>query len=132
MNITHTPPSLPDADGAPAANSDPGLIGNLTLVATSFNTGSYGWKGSKRITVELQNGDGGAEKEKVQVMLTCVTSFTWLVIILTDPFNSINAAVLGSKSAAADEGEENDKEEEKETADEDGEAEADAEGAKDE
>lgn len=83
INITHTPPSIsPTSEGknddsddrVPVASTDPGFIGNLSLVPSSFSTGSYGWKGSKRITVELQNADGGldGEKEKVQVMLTCV------------------------------------------------------------
>jgi hypothetical protein len=68
--VTHTPPSLPEAQAESASlPTDIGQIGTLTLVPTSFKTNSYGWKGSKRITVELQ-GDDGAEKEKVQVMLT--------------------------------------------------------------
>jgi len=72
--LTHTPPAIPDAEAVPSATADPGFIGALTLVASSFSTGSYGWKGNKRITVELQNPEGGEqnEKEKVQVMLTCV------------------------------------------------------------
>jgi hypothetical protein len=51
--------------------ADDGFIGNLTLLPSSFTTGSYGWKGSKRIVVELQNGETGEDgREKVQVMLT--------------------------------------------------------------
>ena len=55
-------------------SGDVGSIGNLTLLPTVFSTKSYGWKGSKRLTVELQDGDTDAEggKEKVQIMLTCV------------------------------------------------------------
>ena len=49
--------------------ADPGSIGSLTLVPSTFATGSYGWKGSKRIAVELMN-DNGDQKEKVTVMLT--------------------------------------------------------------
>jgi len=107
VNITHTPPSIAKEDDNDDVNSsgkeeekapeegnvnvtasDVGFIGNLTLVPTSFSTGSYGWKGSKRITVELQGGDSDKEghKEKVQVML------------------SINATVLGSKPAKAEKG----------------------------
>lgn len=68
VNITHTPPVL--VDGAvDVAQTDPGFIGSTTLTPASFNTGSYGWKGNKRITVELENSESG-EKEKVQVMLT--------------------------------------------------------------
>ncbi|KAF8894754.1 hypothetical protein BD779DRAFT_861987 [Infundibulicybe gibba] len=87
VNITHTPPSIPDDDTVPAAPEDPGFVGNLTLVPASFNTGSYGWKGSRRITVELENKTDGGEKETVQVMLT------------------INATVVGSKQAKSDEDE---------------------------
>jgi hypothetical protein len=42
------------------------------LDPTTFSTGSYGWKGSKRIEVELPSPNGGEEKEKVKVMMTCV------------------------------------------------------------
>ncbi|KAJ7058122.1 hypothetical protein C8F01DRAFT_308027 [Mycena amicta] len=79
VNITHTPPTLSE-DKVPVATVDPGHLGSLALVATSFSTGSYGWKGSKRLTIELENSDSG-EKEKVSVMLT------------------INATVVGSKGA---------------------------------
>jgi hypothetical protein len=73
VNLTHTPPTIadPESEAVSAVIADPGFVGNLTLVPSSFATGSYGWKGSKRITVELQNPQGEA-KEKVQVMLTCV------------------------------------------------------------
>ncbi|KII89303.1 hypothetical protein PLICRDRAFT_53762 [Plicaturopsis crispa FD-325 SS-3] len=91
LNITHTPPSMTDKDTVSVESADPGLIGSATLLPSSFSTGSYGWKGSKRIQIELDNPEGG-EKEKVHVMLT------------------INATVMGSKDAPA--GEE-DKEEDK-------------------
>jgi hypothetical protein len=73
VNVTHTPPTIADSDKEAESTTtvDPGFIGNLTLVPSSFSTGSYGWKGSKRITVELQNSEEDV-KEKVQVMLTCV------------------------------------------------------------
>ncbi|KAJ8481978.1 hypothetical protein ONZ45_g15121 [Pleurotus djamor] len=89
VNLTHTPPSIPDDDSVPATSADPGFLGAVTLVPSSFNTGSYGWKGSKRITVELQNPEGGEDGEKVQVMLT------------------INATVLGSKNAKGEAAEDN-------------------------
>ncbi|KIP10301.1 hypothetical protein PHLGIDRAFT_101409 [Phlebiopsis gigantea 11061_1 CR5-6] len=82
INITHTPPVLAD-DAVDVAQNDPGFIGSTTLTATSFSTGSYGWKGQKRMTIEVDGENG--EKEKVQVML------------------NINATVLGSKSAPDDE-----------------------------
>ena len=69
VNVTHTPPVIADDDTQNVAQVDSGFIGSTTLVPSSFNTGSYGWKGNKRITVELQNSESG-EKEKVQVMLT--------------------------------------------------------------
>ncbi|GLB35483.1 hypothetical protein LshimejAT787_0210480 [Lyophyllum shimeji] len=95
VNLTHTPPSIADpaTEDVPTAPADVGFIGNLTLVPSTFSTGSFGWKGNKRITVELQNSDGD-KKEKVQVMLT------------------INATVLGSKPGKS--GEEGDEEEAKE------------------
>lgn len=55
-----------------STTGDVGFIGNLTLLPTTFSTGSYGWKGNKKITVELQSGHIDAEggREKVQVMLS--------------------------------------------------------------
>lgn len=86
LNLTHTPPTISKEENMEekdneqaelehatvAVTHDAGFIGNLTLVPTVFSTGSYGWKGNKRLTVELQNGDTDAEggKEKVQIMLT--------------------------------------------------------------
>lgn len=69
INITHTPPSLAD-DAIPAAQVDPGFLSTLTLAPSDFSTGSYGWKGAKRFTVEVDGEDG--KKEKVQVMLKYV------------------------------------------------------------
>lgn len=71
MNVTHTPPALSeDKDTKPAAEADPGFIGTTALTPTVFSTGSYGWKGSKRITIEVDDPEGGGKKEKVQVMLS--------------------------------------------------------------
>ena len=85
--LTHTPPSiikegLIEEDGteeksppvADSTTSDIGLVGSLTLVPSAFSTGSYGWKGSKRVTVELQAGEVGPDgtREKVQVILSYV------------------------------------------------------------
>ncbi|KAL0947548.1 hypothetical protein HGRIS_013644 [Hohenbuehelia grisea] len=97
VNITHTPPTIPDEETVPAAPADPGFLGAVTLVPSSFATGSYGWKGSKRITVELENPGEGEDKEKVQVMLT------------------INATVVGSKQAPHDDAEEEAKADPQET-----------------
>ncbi|KZT11564.1 uncharacterized protein LAESUDRAFT_692540 [Laetiporus sulphureus 93-53] len=90
VNFTHTPPVLPDAQGKEGVfdpSTDAGYIGTATLLPSTFATGSYGWKGSKRFTVELQNSEG-EEKEKVHVMVT------------------INATVMGSKGAKEEGGEE--------------------------
>ncbi|KAM5542732.1 hypothetical protein V8D89_003693 [Ganoderma adspersum] len=83
INITHT---APDDAATSGVSADPGFIGTSTLVPSTFATGSYGWKGSKRFTVELPSPEGaeGEEKEKVHVMLT------------------INATVIGSKGAKED------------------------------
>ncbi|TFL07819.1 hypothetical protein BDV98DRAFT_558518 [Pterulicium gracile] len=86
VNITHTPPPIVDENEVSVAAADPGFIGASTLVVSEFSTGSYGWKGSKRVTIELPGAEG-EEKEKVQVMIT------------------INATVVGSKNQ--EEGEKN-------------------------
>ena len=71
VNITHTPPAVGNDDAQEVAQADPGFIGSAALVPSSFSTGSYGWKGSKRVTIELQNADSAeGEKEKVHVMIT--------------------------------------------------------------
>ncbi|OJA21536.1 hypothetical protein AZE42_01797 [Rhizopogon vesiculosus] len=91
VNITHTEPPI-EID---AAETDPGFLGAVSLVSTSFTTGSFGWKGSKRMTVDLPKLEGQEEAEKVHVMLT------------------INATVIGSKDAKeGEEGEEGEKAEE--------------------
>ena len=72
VNVTHTPPVIGEADTQDVAQLDPGFIGSATLVPSSFSTGSFGWKGQKRVTIELLNNESG-EKEKVQVLLTSVT-----------------------------------------------------------
>jgi len=83
INITHTPPTI-STEAENESVPDPGLIGTTTLLPSSFSTGSYGWKGNKRIMVELLDGEG--KKEKVHVMLT------------------VNATVMGSKNVGKGEG----------------------------
>lgn len=74
LNITHTPPVITEDDSTvPSASADPGFIGSTTLLPSVFSTGSYGWKGNKRVTIEVPNPEGG-ENEKLQVMITCVYS----------------------------------------------------------
>ncbi|KAL0947549.1 hypothetical protein HGRIS_013644 [Hohenbuehelia grisea] len=114
VNITHTPPTIPDEETVPAAPADPGFLGAVTLVPSSFATGSYGWKGSKRITVELENPGEGEDKEKVQVMLTYVFS-TLAWFCEADELQRINATVVGSKQAPHDDAEEEAKADPQET-----------------
>ncbi|KAI0320293.1 hypothetical protein OF83DRAFT_1021014, partial [Amylostereum chailletii] len=84
VNVTHTPPTIPDDKSAPAATADPGFLAAVAIQPTTFNTGSYGWKGTKRLTIEIDDPEGGEGKEKVHVML------------------QINATVIGSKQAKGD------------------------------
>ncbi|KAJ7331359.1 hypothetical protein DFH08DRAFT_1083886 [Mycena albidolilacea] len=79
LTLTHTPPTVADTDTV-VASLDPGHLSDLSLVPTSFKTGSYGWKGNKRLTVELVGAEVG-EVDRVTVVLT------------------INAIVVGSKAA---------------------------------
>ncbi|TRM56944.1 hypothetical protein BD626DRAFT_516916 [Schizophyllum amplum] len=111
INVTHTPPAMAEKpsskagdkdekDVVSASHADPGSLGSLTLVPSVFTTGSYGWKGSKRIQVELMNSESGKKRR-------------------------INATVLGSKGAGKDDKaaeEENGKDEEEGDKDEDEEA----------
>jgi len=83
VHLMHNPPPI---DKPAAATQVPGFIGHLALAPTNFSTGSYGWKGSKKILVELERSEGdGGEKEKVWVQL------------------NINATVVGSKEAGKEE-----------------------------
>jgi hypothetical protein len=117
VHITHTPPSVaekPASGGSaktskdktnatqPNRQSDPGHIGSVTLVPSGFSTGSYGWKGTKRVAIELEDEDG--KKQKVMVMI------------------NINAVVAGSKDKEEKEEDEDkggEKNEEAEANDED-------------
>lgn len=70
--VTRTPPAAADDSSAsPAPVDDTDLLGAVALQPCSFTTGSYGWKGSKRLVIDLVDPTGG-EKKKVQVMLTYV------------------------------------------------------------
>ncbi len=69
VNVTHTPPVMGEENGPSTVPADLGFLGALSLQPSTFATGSYGWKGSKRLTIELVDPDG-EEKERVQVMLT--------------------------------------------------------------
>lgn len=72
VNITNTPPPIVDEDTVPATSADPGYIGGVKCLPSLFSTGSYGWKGSKRLTIEVPNDTGGMEKvTKFQYQITC-------------------------------------------------------------
>ncbi|QRV86286.1 hypothetical protein RhiJN_14304 [Ceratobasidium sp. AG-Ba] len=83
LNLTHTPPKLAESTEesetpAEPSSSDPGFIASIPMQPTVFSTGSYGWKGSRRLTIPV-----GTDGETVTVMI------------------NINAAVAGSKDASA-------------------------------
>lgn len=71
VSITATPPA---SEGQEAAPADPGFLASATLVPNTFATGSFGWKGYRRMVVELPKaeGEGEGEGEKVHVTLTYV------------------------------------------------------------
>lgn len=97
ITIAHTPPPATDSGENFSADSTvPGFLAALSLQPSSFSTGTYGWKGSKRVAIEVDNPDTG-EKEKLQVQL------------------SFNATVLGSRGKG---GEDEETREEKEESDE--------------
>ena len=75
INITHTPPVIGGEkdDRQDVAQTDPGFIGAAALIPGTLRTGSYGWEGCKRATIELSNHVTG-EKEEVEVMLSYVSS----------------------------------------------------------
>lgn len=75
--MTRTPPADRDDTGASAAVIDSDFIGAVALQPCSFTTGSYGWKGSKRLAIDIVDPASG-EKKKVQVMLTYVFLMTAL------------------------------------------------------
>jgi len=65
VNIMHNPPPI---DRVSAASQVPGFLGHVVLTPSVFSTRSYGWKGSKKLTVELANSEG-SDKKKVYVQL---------------------------------------------------------------
>ncbi|KAG8705348.1 hypothetical protein FRC09_003021 [Ceratobasidium sp. 395] len=80
LNLTRTPPNLAESteESAEPSSSDPGFIASIAMQPSTFATGSYGWKGSRRITIPVGDSD-----ETVTVMI------------------NINATVAGSKDASA-------------------------------
>ncbi|KAI9511352.1 hypothetical protein F5148DRAFT_358958 [Russula earlei] len=81
VTLTRTPSTVKDDNSASLAPvEDPGFLGAVALHPCTFTTGSYGWKGSKRLAINIVDPIND-EKNTVQVMLT------------------INATVMGSKQA---------------------------------
>lgn len=75
VTVSQTPPTVKeDDDGASSAPVDPGFLGAVVLQPCTFTTGSYGWKGSKRLAIDIVDPTSG-EETKVQVMLTYVGFF---------------------------------------------------------
>lgn len=113
ISITHIPPPPAEESGekVQGESPDPGFVAALSLGPSSFSTGTYGWKGSKRITIEVLNPDTG-EKEKLQVQLRYVARFPHVPGTCSHVLPSFNATVLGSKGKD-EEGEETKEEEEK-------------------
>jgi hypothetical protein len=62
VNITNTPPPIADEGSVSTTSADPGYIGGVKCLASQFSTGSYGWKGNKRVTIEVPNEAGELEK----------------------------------------------------------------------
>jgi hypothetical protein len=73
VTVTDTPPTVRDdeSDSASPAPVDPGFLGAVALQPCTFTTGSYGWKGSRRLAIDIVDPISG-EKNKVQVMLPYV------------------------------------------------------------
>lgn len=94
VSITTTAP-VPEGQGSAA---DPGFLTSTTLVPSTFATGSFGWKGHKRMAVELPKAEEEGEGEKVHVTLTYVfhSQYASVIRVLTC-LCRISATVIGSK-----------------------------------
>ncbi|KAI0293414.1 hypothetical protein BC826DRAFT_1105068 [Russula brevipes] len=84
VTVTDTPSTGGNDDNnASEAPVDPRFLGAVALQPCTFTTGSYGWKGSKRLAVDIIDPKSG-ETKKVQVI--------------------VNATVMGSKQTAKEAG----------------------------
>ncbi|KAI0003377.1 hypothetical protein BJV74DRAFT_528784 [Russula compacta] len=84
VTVTQTPPTVKEDDnGVSSAPVDLGFLGAVALQPCTFTTGSYGWKGSKRLAIDIVDPTS-SEKTKVQVMLTYVGFFRtpgqWIIM----------------------------------------------------
>jgi hypothetical protein len=66
VTVTRTSPAIEDNNNGAV---DPGFLGVVALQPCTFTTGSYGWKGGKRLVIDVVNPISD-EKKTVQVMLT--------------------------------------------------------------
>ncbi|KAH7107349.1 hypothetical protein BKA62DRAFT_683090, partial [Auriculariales sp. MPI-PUGE-AT-0066] len=73
LTLSHSPPKIEQEDASKprskGKDKDGGYIGHVALQPSMFGTGSYGWKGTKRIQVELEGEDGKKEKVTVQIQI---------------------------------------------------------------
>jgi hypothetical protein len=52
ISLTQTPPKLSESkNDSPPATSDDGFIASISMQPSTFNTGSYGWKGARRMAI---------------------------------------------------------------------------------
>lgn len=107
VSITTTAPP----EGQDPAPAGPGFLASTTLVPSTFATGSFGWKGHKRMVVELPKAEGEGEGEKVHVTLTYVFHFPCATVAWISMSRCrINATVIGSKDVKEGEEHEGEKE----------------------
>ena len=86
VHFTHTPPSATSpkkGSTEPNKQMDAGHIASVALMPAIFSTGSYGWKASKPIAIEVTDPNTG-KKTKMMVQI------------------GINAVVKDSKETPAD------------------------------
>jgi hypothetical protein len=76
-NFKHRAPQLQaivayggeNAPESEIAQGDQSIVCSMPLTVANFQTGSYGWKGQRRIQVQLSDPEGGAG-ENVTVQIT--------------------------------------------------------------
>lgn len=107
VSITTTAPA---PEGQETASADPGFLASTTLSPSTFATGSFGWKGHKRMVVEVPKAEGEGEGEKVHVTLTYVLPDNITVVRMLTNRCRINATVIGSKDVKEGEEHEGEKE----------------------
>ncbi|KAF8479109.1 hypothetical protein DFH94DRAFT_693481 [Russula ochroleuca] len=79
--VSRTPPAVRDDKSASPAPIDTDFIGAVALQPCSFTTGSYGWKGSKRLAIDVVDPPAARKRR-----------------------SRINATVMGSKQAEKEAG----------------------------